>query len=271
MLPLHRKEKLDDVRQNSFPYRFAKPAMFARKRTSFAPRQIQIVSFMLASFLLWLVLRSVKDTGARYKSPYAVNSRYMGDNDVVPLVDVTIQECTRWRWFEGRSKCTELLRQGWNVSGGDLLLDMGKHRTHLFVKRGVPGKTNPVITDMRVSKEHPREQGTWESRPGGIWITRRLVSDINEAITAIDFVHGNNVRELRRGRKFASGGHLLLGKDVNLSFRRGKPPVREYPRLKIVDTKPYKVLQVAGTIPPVISNDRSPPFDWGSWMSRCGI
>lgn len=174
----------------------------------------------------------------------------MGDNDVVPLVDVTIQECTRWRWFEGRSKCTELLRQGWNVSGGDLLLDMGKHRTHLFVKRGMPGKTNPVITDIRVSKEHPGEQGTWESRPGGIWITRRLVSDIHEAITAIDFVHGNNVRELRRGRNFAAGGHLLLGKDINLSCRKGKPPVREYPRLKIVDTKPYKVLQVAGTIPP---------------------
>jgi len=245
MLPLHRKEKLDDVKQNSFPYRFAKPAMFARQRASFAPRQIQIGGFILATILLWLIFHG-RDNGGRYKSPYGVNSRYMGNQDVVPLVDVTIQECTRWRWFESRSKCTELLRQGWNVSGGDLLLDNGKHRTHLFVKRSVPGKTNPVITDIRVSKEHPSEQGAWEARPGGIWISRRLVSDVHEAVTAIDFVHGSNMRELRRGRKFAKGGYLLLGKDINLSFRKGRPPARVYPRLKVVDTKPYKVLQVAG-------------------------
>jgi hypothetical protein len=251
MLPLHRKEKLDDAKQNSFPYRFAKPAMFnARQRARFAPRQIHIAGFILASFLLWLIFHG-GDKATRYKSPYAVNSRYMGPDDVVPILDVTIQECTRWRWFETRSKCAKLLREGWTVSGGDLLLDTGKHRTHLFIKRAVPGKTNPVITDIQVSKEHPSKQGSWEARPGGIWITRRLVSDVHEAVTAIDFVHGSNVRELRRGRNFAKGGYLLLGKDINLSFRTGRPGAREYPRLKIVDTKPYKVLQVAGTSHPM--------------------
>jgi hypothetical protein len=77
---------------------------------------------------------------------------------------------------------------------------------------------------------------------------RRTVTDVQEAVTAIDFIHGKDIRELRRGRLFAEGGTLLLGSDINLSFRKGKPPPRTFPRLKISETKPYKVLQVAGTI-----------------------
>ena len=247
MLPLHRKEKLDDVRQNSFPYRFAKPAMFTNKRARFSPRQINIGGFILIFFLLWLIFHG-GEKGSRHKSPYAVNSHYLGDGDVLPIVDITIEECTRWRWFESRSKCTRLLKEGWEVSGGDLFLGNGNNWAHLFVKREALGSGNPAITELQISKEHPKQHGTWEARPGGIWMIRRTVSSVQEAVTAIDFIHGKDIRELRRGRLFAEGGTLLLGSDINLSFRKGQAPPRKFPRLKITETKPYKVLQVAGTL-----------------------
>jgi hypothetical protein len=246
MLPLHRKEKLDDVRKNSFPYRFAKPAMFARQRGRFTPRQINIGAFILVCFVLWLIFHG-GERKSRHKSPYAVNSHYLGDEDVLPIVDITIQECTRWRWFEKRSGCTQLLKSGWEVSGGDLLLDKGSNRVHLFVKREAVGGENPAITELQISNGHPKQHGTWEARPGGIWIIRRTVTDVQEAVTAIDYIHGKDIRELRRGRQFAEGGRLLLGQDINLSYRKGKPPQRQFPRLKITETRPYKVLQVAGT------------------------
>jgi hypothetical protein len=138
------------------------------------------------------------------------------------------------------------LKSGWEVSGGDLLLDKGSNRVHLFVKREAVGGGNPAITELQISNDHPKQHGTWESRPGGIWMIRRTVTDVQEAVTAIDFIHGKDIRELRRGRQFAEGGRLLLGKDINLSYRKGKPPPRQFPRLKIMETKPYKVLQVAG-------------------------
>lgn len=242
MLPLHRKEKLDDVKQSSFPYRFVRPAMFSKPRRRLTPRQIYIGGFLILSFLLWLIFRG-GDRGNRYKSPYAVASQRA--NETSPIVDITIQDCTRWRWFEKRSKCTTLLKEGWEISGGDLLLDTGKNRVHLFVKHQTPGEQNPVITQVSISRNRP---GTaWEGRPGGIWVQRQVVANIKDAVTEIDFIHGKNIRELRRGRQFASGGYLLLGQYINLSYGIGLPPPREFPILKVADTKPYKVLQVAGT------------------------
>ena len=66
-------------------------------------------------------------------------------------------------------------------------------------------------------------------------------------MTAIDFIHGKDIRELRRGRQFVSGGRLLLGQHINLSYRIGLAPPREFPVLKVRAGKPYKVLQVAGS------------------------
>src|SRR5438046_2416255 len=140
MHPLHRKEKLHDVKYNSFPYRFVKPAMLSRARRRFSSRQIHISGILILSFLLWLIFRG-GDRVSRYKSPYAIASKHTDDS--VPIVDVTIQECTRWRWFEKRSKCTALLNDGWEISGGDLLLDMGRNRVHLFIKRQTLGGRKP--------------------------------------------------------------------------------------------------------------------------------
>src|SRR5215471_10659995 len=103
MLPLYRKEKLDDIKQNSFPYRFVKPAMFSKTRRRVTPRQIHIGGLLILTFLFWLVRRGGGRV-SRYKSPYAIASNHT--DEILPLVDVTIQECTRWRWFEKRSKCT---------------------------------------------------------------------------------------------------------------------------------------------------------------------
>jgi hypothetical protein len=245
MLPLHRKEKLDDVKQSSFPYRFLRPAMLSKPRRRLTPRQVNTGGFLILLFLLWLIFRN-GDRDGRYTSPYAIASHHT--NGTSPIVDITIQECTRWRWFEGRSKCSALLKDGWEISGGDLLLDMGKNRVHLFVKHQVQDERRPVLTKVRIAPIRP---GTsWEGRPGGIWIQRENVMNIKDAITAIDFIHGRDVRELRRGRQFAPGGPLLLGQHINLSYRIGLPIPREFPILKIAHNKPYKVLQVAG-IPPL--------------------
>jgi hypothetical protein len=216
-----------------------------RSRSRFAPRQIHVGGFVLVTFLLWLLLRGGERV-SRHKSPYAASSRYIGSDDVLPIVDVTIQECTRWRWFEKRSRCTALLDQGWQVSGGDLLLDKGKHRVHLFVKRQSFAELRMAVTDIRVAQRPPSEDESWEARPGGIWINRRMVTTLRDAVTAVDYIHGRRIRELRRGRQFALGGPLLLGQEINLSFRKGKPPPREMPILKVKDGRPYKVLQVAG-------------------------
>lgn len=245
MLPIYRKQKLDDADRTAFPYRFPKPAMLSRTRGRLAPRQIYVSGFIILSFMIWLLFRS-GERESRYKSPYASTSHYLGDNDTLPLVDITIEECTRWRWFEKRSKCFKMLQDGWEVAGGDLLLDTGKYRTHLFIRREALNGPTPSIVDIQIGRKHPHEPGNWEARPGGIWISRRPVTSIEDVITAVDFIHGKKIRELRRGRHFARGGRLHLGQDINISIRKGLPPPRELPPLKISNTKPYKVLQVAG-------------------------
>ena len=164
MLPLHRKKKLDDVELNSFPYRFARPVMISRTRRRLNPRKIHVGGFLIVSFVLWLIFRS-GDFQGRYKSPYALASQHT--NDTRPIVDIRIQECTRWSWFESKSKCMALLKEGWEISGGDLLLDTGKNRLHLFVKRHPQGKRDPVITKLRVSQKRPGMK--WEGRQGGLW------------------------------------------------------------------------------------------------------
>jgi hypothetical protein len=271
MLPFHRKEKVEDVNPDAFPYRFPKPAMMlSRTRTRLAPRQIQIGGFILLSFLLWLIFRSGERIN-RHKSPYAATSYYLGDEAILPVVDLTVEECTRWRWFEKRSKCFRMIEEGWEVAGGDLLLDTGKYRTHLFIKREALSGPSPSIVDIQIGDEHPRSPGTWESRPGGIWISRRPVNTVEDAVTAVDYIHGRNIRELRRGREFVRGGQLHLGQDVNLSYRRGFPPPREIPPLKISNNKPYKVLQIAGKAPERPSNIRYASFYWRWGVSRCRI
>jgi hypothetical protein len=218
--------------------------MFYKPRRRLSPRQVYVGGFLILSFLFWLIFRK-GDRANLYKSPYAIASKPI--NDTLPIVDVTIQECTRWRWFEKRSKCMALLKGGWEISGGDLLLDTGSNRAHLFVKRQLQGERFPVITDLRISRNPPAAANTWESRPGGIWIQRRADVEKKDAVTAIDFIHGKDIRELRRGRQYVRGGRLLLGQYINLSYRIGLPPPREFPVLKVKDMKPYKVLQVAGT------------------------
>ena len=242
MLPLYGKQKLDDVKLNTFPYRFVRPAMLSKQRRRLTLRQIHIGGFLIVSFLIWLIFLHGGDRVGRYRSPYAIASQHA--NETSPIVDMTILECTRWRWFQKQSKCMALLKEGWEISGGDLLLDTGKNRVHLFVKHQVQGEQSPVITQLSISRNRPSI--AWESRPGGIWIQRNNVMNIKDAVTAIDFVHGNNIRELRRGRQFVFGGPLLIGQHINLSYRMGMPLSREFPVLKIADTKPYKVLQVAG-------------------------
>jgi len=217
--------------------------MLTTQRRRPTPRHVLIGIGLSILFLLWLIFHGGERT-YRYKSPYALRSKHT--DETLPLEDVTIQECTRWLWFVGRSKCTALLNQGWEISGGDLLLDKGKYRTHLFVKRQVAGSPHPAITEIRVSSTGPATFEGWEKRPGGIWIKRRMADSVEETVTSIDFIHGNDIPELRRGRQYVPGGPLVLGDEVNLSYRKGLPPPREFPTLKISETKLYKVLQAAG-------------------------
>jgi hypothetical protein len=219
--------------------------MFFKPRKRFSPRRVHVIGFLVLCLFLWMISHRGGDRENRLRSPYAAASQRMGD--ALPIVDVTIQECTRWRWFEKRSKCTALLESGWEISGGDLL-DTGKSRLHLFIKRQLPDGPTAVITDLRISRERPNGDEAWQGRPGGIWVKRRAVRNIKDAVTAIDFVHGEGIRELRRGRQFASGGYLLLGQHINLSFRVGLAPKREFPVLKVIGDKPYKVLQIAGIL-----------------------
>ena len=246
MVPLHRKEKLDDAKQHSFPYKFVRPAMFSKPRRRFSPRAIHVGGFLIFSFLLWFIFLRGGDERNRYKSPYALSSQRLSHN--LPIVDVTIEECTRLRWFEGRSKCTQLLRDGWEISRGDLLLDTGKNRVHLFIKREIESPPMDAIVDLRIARERPGNTWEgWERRPRGIWIKRARVTNVKQAVTAIDFIHGKDIPELRRGRQFAVGGPLHLKRQhVNLSYRIGLLPPREFPILKITTRKPYKVLQIAG-------------------------
>jgi hypothetical protein len=271
MLPLHRKEKLDDAKQLSFPYKFVRPAMFSKPRRRFSPRQVHVGGFLILSILIWLIFFRGGDGRNRYKSPYALASQRLSEN--FPIVDVTIQECTRWRWFEGRSKCTRLVRDGWEISGGDLLLDTGKNRVHLFIKREIESPPMEALVDVRISRERPGTTNEgWESRPGGIWIKRARVTNVGQAVTAIDFIHGKDVRELRRGRQFVVGGPLHLKQQhVNLSYRIGLLPPREFPILKITTRKPYKVLQIAGILSShCVLISRRASLDWSRRMSgRC--
>ena len=245
MLPLYRKEKLDDIKHRSFPYRYVKPAMLGIPRRRRTLRLIHIFGLSTLLLLLWMML-SGNDKRNRYKSPYARISPHY--NDSWPIKDVTIQECTRWAWFQSRSRCTKLLENGWEISGGDLLLDTGKNRVHLFIKREKNfHESTSVIEDLQISREKPSKHDFWQGRPGGIWIRRGIVYDIKDAVTSIDFIHGRGVPELRTDRQYVPGGPLHLGNNINLSFRKGLPPSRTFPRLKVRDGRAYKVLQVAGT------------------------
>ena len=243
--------------------------MFSNPRRRFSQRQIHFGGFLLVTLLIWLIFFRSGDGRDRYKTPYALASQRL--SETMPIVDVTIQECTRWRLFQGRSKCMDLLHNGWEISGGDLLLDTGRNRLHLFIKREIASPPMDAIVDIRISRQRPANaDGGWESRPGGIWIKRGRVTNIKQAVTAIDFIHGKDIPELRRGRRFAVGGPLhLKGQHVNLSYRIGLSPPREFPILKTSMGKPYKVLQIAGiSVLTLLSSRRSSLHGYCA-MSRC--
>lgn len=126
------------------------------------------------------------------------------------------------------------------------MLRKEKQWVHLFLKRAAAGQRAPVITDVRISRDHPNDGRKWEARPAGIWISHNVVRNIQDAVTAIDFIHGKDVTELRRGRHFVPGGYLHLGEAINLSIRIGHSPPREIPPLKAFSEQSYKILQVAG-------------------------
>jgi len=258
MLPMHRKEKVEDDDRNSnnsnshyttfLPAKIYYHSLSSRLQSRLTRRQIHIIGILIASLFIWLLFFRSNGRINHHRSPYAATSHYLGPKGTRPIVDVTIEQCTRWTLFQKRSKCTNLIENGWQVSGGDLLLDKASKRVHLFVKREELGRKTKVITDLRVAREKPIEEGDWEYRTAGIWIKRGIVRNVKDAVTAIDFIHGAGVQELRRGRQFVKGGPLLLGKDINLSYRLGPSPPRVYPRLKATDNEAYKVLQVAGKI-----------------------
>jgi hypothetical protein len=68
-----------------------------------------------------------------------------------------------------------------------------------------------------------------------------------------------------------SGGHLLLGQEISLSYRKGSPPPRQIPTLKVSDRKPYKVLQVAGISSESTTNRRFASFHIVGRVSRYNI
>ncbi|KAK9797882.1 putative Metallo-dependent phosphatase [Seiridium cardinale] len=151
---------------------------------------------------------------------------------------------------------------GWHRLDKDLYLHQAEQHAWLrFVRASEADLTagDLVVTQIAVSELQPSNDihGSWESRPGGIWVLRRHYSgDIRQAVTNVDVLFGIDAVDPRPHWSLMESP-LQLNAEPNvpvarLSIRKGKgkgkaKPDLPQPSLKVRTGGKFKVVQISDT------------------------
>lgn len=115
-----------------------------------------------------------------------------------------------------------------------------------------------VVTDIRVSEQHPNNgsDGSWESRPGGIWLQRsKYAGDSHHhAVTDVDVLFGTDAVDPRPKWSLLKQP-LQLEKQSQapvprLTMRHGRPELRRddaWTPLRVGADGKFKILQISDT------------------------
>lgn len=173
------------------------------------------------------------------------------------VTDITITICSSVALI---STCE--LDEKWHRIEKDLYLNKGWVSTaYVYVQRKKEENlldTDQVVLDVKVGRINPskedkdQENVKWESRPGGLWLSRTAkphAGDSNNAITAVDVLYGSDAVDPRSGWSVKSRG-LLLDVDRNapeprISVRRGQPKSLTKAQPRVGHDGRFKILQIS--------------------------
>lgn len=148
-------------------------------------------------------------------------------------------------------------RQKWHRVEKELYLHTLPQSAWLYIAHTREDRLSPnddVVTDVKVSEAEPNDasDGSWESRPGGIWLQRRSYArSRHRGLTGIDVLFGVDAVDPRPGWTLLQTPLKLRGsQDVavaRLSLRAGA--VRKIPqaKLRINENGKFKIMQVSDT------------------------
>lgn len=174
------------------------------------------------------------------------------------VTDLTIRKCSSLNPF---SSC-ELDSEVWQRINKDLYLGKGWVSTaYLHVRRTKQEELTEddmIVMDIAVGKRNPSEEEggkpgqKWERRRGGVWLRRlprKFVDHLDDGITAVDVLFGDDAVEVREGWDIV-GPRLRL--DFNpkiagayVTARTGHPKATKKPVPRINDNGKFKIVQVS--------------------------
>lgn len=173
------------------------------------------------------------------------------------VADLTIVQCSSINPF---SSC-ELDSEVWQRINKDLYLGKGWVTTaYLHVRRTRQEELTEddmVVMDIAVGKRNPSEEvggdpnHKWERRRGGVWLRRlprKFVDHLDDSITAVDVLFGDDAVEVREGWEMVPSRLKLDNQKIAgayITARTGHPKATKKPVPRINDNGKFKIVQVA--------------------------
>lgn len=174
------------------------------------------------------------------------------------VTDLTIVQCSSLNPF---SSC-ELDSTIWQRVNKDLYLGKGWVSTaYLYVRRTKQEEVTEddmIVMDISVGKRNPSEEEDgdpdedWERRSSGLWlrrVPRKDVDHLDDGITAVDVLFGDDAVEVREGWDMVDTPLLLGSKpsvpSAYLTTRTGHPEATKKPVPRINDNGKFKIVQVS--------------------------
>jgi hypothetical protein len=151
-----------------------------------------------------------------------------------------------------------LTRGKWHRIEKDLFLHSAETSAWLNIAQAKESEVRDgdlVVTDISIGKPPSGQSldGSWESRPGGMWVSRKgFGGDIVETVTGIDVLFGEDAVD-PRPQWHIMPDHLLLDAAPELpvailSVRHGRAePRAPPPALQIKKKGTFKIVQISDT------------------------
>lgn len=190
--------------------------------------------------------------------PNAIHNHLPAHHPGLVVTDITVAACSKVNVF---SSC-KLDEEKWHRIEKDLYLGSSYFSSaYLHVQRKKEEDLLPsekVVFDVKISLRDPTKgedeqvDGTWESRPVGLWVrksSKRHMSDSAKVLTAVDVLFGADAVDPRSNWQVQDRGLLLnLGpkaQEARLTIRRGPASKIEKPVPRIKKDGKFKIMQVA--------------------------
>ena len=175
------------------------------------------------------------------------------DNTRTVVTDLTITFCTS---IDPPPTCAIDSRR-WQRIEKELYLHTSQQSAWLQIEqKGQKELTadDRVVTGIRIG-EQPSSNGSWESRPGGIWVLRDKYNGDNEqAVSGLDVLFGVDAVDPRPQWSLMHTPLQLNARSevpiARLSVRRGRPKSRPddpHTALRIRDDGTFKIVQISDT------------------------